>query len=191
MPKETELQPPSDDQPYRPFDCHGAALSAFDIVRLLRLPDYIWTDADSEQIRAAYQGYIQCYGLVKYARYTGPDGKRIWYGPNSQILVELVKIAGDVATAYEFVVPPDCVERIPYNALIMSIFGNFRFQIHWEALSTDGSLQEWNPRPLEETKWPVRHGTKMYEVIKKVYDTPYETLVAAHNKAANIIPAIE
>lgn len=191
MPKKTKLQPPADDRPYRPVDCHGHALSAFDIVRLLRLPDYIWADADTEQIRAAYQGYIQCYGLVRYARYHSPDGGRIWYGPNSHILVELVKIAGDVATAYEFVVPPDCVERIPYNALIMSIFGNFSWQIHWEALSTDGGLQAWNPRPPEETKWPVSRGTRMYGLVKAIYDTPYETLVAAHNEAAKLVPALK
>ena len=192
MPKGTKLQPPSESQPYRQADCHGAVLSAFDIVRLLRLPDYVWADADSKQIRAAYQGYIQCYGLVKYSRYHDLDGKRIWYGPNSNILVELVKIAGEVATAYEFVVPPDCVERIPYNALIMNIFGNCDWQIHWKSLCTaDEDLPEWNPRPSEQTKWSVQSGTKMYEIVKAIYETPYETLVAAHNAAAKVIPALK
>jgi len=103
-----------------------------------------------------------------------------------------VKIAGDVATAYEFVVPPDCVERIPYNVFIMNAFGNFSWQIHWEALSTDeGALQEWNPRPPEEAKWPVSRGTKIYEIIKAIYETPYEALVAAHDEAAKIVPALK
>lgn len=183
MPNEAKLQPQSN----RPADCHGTVLCAYDIVQLLRLPDWEWSDIDSKETKAAFQDHKPCYGLVTYARRPDRDGWRRWHGPDGHIFIEVVKITGLVATAYGSVVPSSYVERLPYNGIIMNIFANYDWQIGWDTIYKPEDIQEWTPRSPEAIEEAVTSGTKAFEVIKAILYTPYETLLAAHNEAAKII----
>ena len=190
MPRKIKLQPLPNDQSRRPADFHGAALGALDIVRLLRLPDWQWSDTDGEETKAAFQDHKPCYGLVKYARRPDRDGWQNWHGPNGHIFIEVVKIAGSRATAYGFVVPSSYVERLPYNSIIMNIFANFDWESGWDAIYTPEDIQKWTPRPPEAIEWAVTKGTKAFEAIETIIQAPYEKLVAAHNEAAKLIAAL-
>jgi len=180
---------PSDVESKQPADCHGAPLSAFDIVRLLRLPDWGRLNADSDVTKAAFQDHKSCYGLVTYSRRPDRDGWRRWHGPDNHVFIEVVKITGLVVTAYGFVVPSSYVERLPYNAIIMNIFADFDWHSGWDTIFKAEDIQKWTPRLPEVIEEAVTSGTKAFEVIKAILETPYETLLAAHDEAAKIIGA--
>ena len=183
MPSEIKLQSHSNS----PTDCQGSTLGAYDIVRLLRLPDWEWSAADSEETKAAFQDHKPCYGFITYALRPDHDGWRRWHGPDSHIFIEVVKITGLVATAYGFVVPSSYVERLPYNSIIMNIFANYDWQIGWDTDYKPEDIQKWTPHPPEALEAAVTSETKAFEVIKTILHTPYEKLLAAHDEAAKII----
>ena len=189
MAKFDQLQSPTDEQANRPRDCNGTVLSAFDIVRIMYLPDYIFADADTQELRDTYKGYEHCYAIIKYARYPDQDGWRRWYGNNGLILVEATKATELFITVYEFVIPPQCVERLPFNSVIMNLFVNFDWQIHWDA-STVGKKQEWDIHHPDKVIMPIKKGTAPYNRLNAIINTPYDELILAHCAAEHIIPAL-
>lgn len=58
----------------RPLDRFGNPISAFDIIRLIKLPDYIMADADTPRLEKIYRDYEGCYGIVRYFERPDQDG---------------------------------------------------------------------------------------------------------------------
>jgi hypothetical protein len=150
-----------------PKDKHGAALKPLDLVIIRDLPTYYTEDKDL----LSTLKYIGAYGMVNYLnleRFYG-DHRDIpgWGSPNgSWVHVDAVGIRGDSIAVTDFVLPPSCLERIPYNYFIMSAFANYP----WRIQDDDGP----SDHPF------VVRGVEQFDHVARVLSTPYERLVEAH-----------
>ena len=166
----------------RPLDRFGNPISAFDIIRLIKLPDYIMADADTPELEKIYRDYEGCYGIVRYFERPDQDGWRRYTSANGVILIKLTKLVDDFFTSYEFVVPADCVEVLPYNILIMNLLVSVDWQIAWSPLDEFNSEVDFLYQPSEEVINPVRSGNPLYAWLKAIASLSYEELVMHHNK---------
>jgi hypothetical protein len=154
----------------RPLDCNGRVLKPLDLVRIKCIPSHNFTDPDFA-ILAEYSG---CYGLVTYCMkepwYFGRSDHPGWVSSDGAVVCVLTRrINGNRVTSWEFWLPEQSVEWLPYNSLIMDVFAEYP----WEMADANGNSKHF-----------VIAGMEQFAHIKKVLDAPYETLVKAHAAAA-------
>lgn len=158
----------------RPLDSKNQELRPLDLVIIDKVPECHHQEEGLEFIRN-YEGK---YGLITYFMgqpyYYDKKDHPGWVSSDGTVVCVWSHAIDDgVITAWDFWLPPENLTRIPYNFLIMNIFAEFP----WQMRDTDG--------PSDHNF--VVEGMEQFAQIKAIMETPYETLVDAHNAAAAVL----
>ncbi len=165
----------------RPRDKNGNTLKPLDLVILGDIPEHYWVDPGFSSLKK-YKG---CYGLITYEDrdgivynpyYLGDKNHPGWVnseGSVVNVLTRRIDMDNEAVASWQFWLPPETLQKIPYNALIMNIFAEYPWQMKEENGPSDYLF--------------IRKGVEEYQYIKKIMETPYKKLVAAHDAAMNIL----
>jgi hypothetical protein len=164
----------------RPVDCAGQKLCPLDLVIINDIPRELYSDEGLENL----QGYIGKYGLISYFMnqpfYYGKKDHPGWVsGDGSMISVLTRKISKartdgrNVVTTWDFWLAPKNLTKIPFNSLVMNIFADYP----WQMPDDDGPSDHHF----------IVEGMEQYAHIERVLNSPYESLVKAHDAAISAL----
>jgi hypothetical protein len=158
----------------RPLDAKNQELRPLDLVIINEIPSFHYEEEGLEFIRN-YEGK---YGLLTYflgaPHYYDDKSHPGWVSPDGSVVcVWSHAINGGAVTSWDLWIPPENLTRIPHNFLIMNLFSEFP----WQMLDSDG--------PSDHNF--VVEGMEQFAYIKRILETPYETLVDAHNAATAVL----
>jgi len=102
-------------------DKNSNRLFAYDIVKIVSLPDFLYNDNDFANGMFFYRKLIGCLGLIRYQdMYNLPNV--LWYGENETVLLDAVYESIDGISKFDLAMPCDCIEKIPFNPEYYSLF---------------------------------------------------------------------
>lgn len=158
---------------FYPRDKNGVVLRPLDIVIMGDIPEHYYADIDEES-SAALKKFAGGYGLISYSGNEPFYGKGKfhpgWTNQDATVVNVLSHaINGDHVSSYEFWLPANSVERIPYNLIIMNLFSEYP----WEMNEDDG------PGSYRF----IREGMPQFEMVRLILTSTYDDLVSAHNGA--------
>lgn len=163
----------------QPLDHSGNRLKPLDLVIIQEVPKHYWLDPEFSSLRL-YRG---CYGLITYAEqeageylpyYMGNPLHPGWAsGDGSAVHVLARRTDGDVIWSWDAWLPPNTLQRIPYNCILMNIFSEYP----WQMREDDGP----------GSTLFVRKGIPEFDYLNKIMCAPYSTLLLAHEAAMNVL----
>lgn len=117
------------------IDCYGNLISAYDIVKIISLPDYLF----NEEHNGNYinRKYIGCVAIIRYQDMYDLDDI-IWFDGNN-ILVEVLRERDGAFNHPEFTIPVKFVSKIKATAELYSLFIDYN-KIGIKKNGNDGHL---------------------------------------------------
>lgn len=159
-------------------DCNGKQVYVHDIVKVLKIPEFYFAEEEpDEELFASYRSYIGCYGIVRYEEHIKADNRVIWVGQNKIMPIHAVKADEEKIKMFDFVMSPDCIERVEFNFLLHSIFHIFRppsFRVFKEQYASLGDDK----------------GSMTFDLIKTILELSPERLKVAQQKVMETLPEL-
>jgi hypothetical protein len=179
------------------FDRLGQNLQAFDLVRVVKIPHWYLSEPDDEGqgLKEIFLSYQDRYGMIKYSNFANADGVLSWFGDNKLFTADVIKLAKGELVVYEFTLSGDCVERIPHNLVLSSLFANYDWpNLKWVALlryyQNEKFMGDLRVGFEQSLQWPLAGVSPYFGLMKEILEMPYEALVAAHEAALVKLPAL-
>lgn len=162
----------------RPLDCDGRAMKPLDLVIIKEVPEHYWADPDCSELKS-FEG---CYGLITYPTdgvesqpyYLGNKNHPGWVsGDGTKVNVLARRVRHTEVVSWDLWAPSNCLEKIPFNSLIMNIFAEYP----WQMKSEDG------PGSILF----IREGVPEFDYIKRLVNTSRRVLDKAHAAAMAVL----
>jgi hypothetical protein len=197
--KSKKIDQPILQPPFHPeaFDCRSQNLQAFDFVRVVKIPDWYLNEPGDEGqgLRDIFLSYKDRYGMIKYSIRADADGILRWFGENRLFTVDVIKFAKDEVVTFSFTMSGECVERIPYNFVLSTLFTNYDWPDHqWVKLiryyQNDEFMGDLRSGFEQSLQWPKAGVSPYFGLTREILEMPNEALVAAHEAALDKLPAL-